>query len=146
MIKITALLSTLFINLYGAIFLFASASKKFKNRFFLALFFFNSFILFVGHFLSFNEYWNAFRYLDFLFLAALLAFYPLYYLYIYSAFNFNIVSTKWAYHFIPSILIGATMLIATIFSSWESYQAYMNYNLSGTETTDKSAIILVNLY
>ncbi|SNR58672.1 Helix-turn-helix domain-containing protein [Lutibacter agarilyticus] len=146
MIKIVALLSTLFINLYGAIFLFATSSKKFKNRFFLGLFFFNSFLLFVGHFLSFNEYWITFRYFDFIFLSALLAFYPLYYIYIYSAFNFNIVATKKSYHFIPPILVALLMFIMVLSTSWENYEMYMNNNLYGTEITTKEALWLSYMY
>ena len=146
MIKIIALLSTLFLNLYGSFFLFSASNKKFKNRFFLALFFFNSFVLFVGHFLSFNEYWNVFRYFDFIFLASLLAFYPLYYLYLFSAFNFYIVKSKWIYHFIPSILIAVLMLIATSITSWEHYDIYMNNNLYGTKLTSNSSLLLAYLY
>jgi len=146
LIKIIALLSTLFINLYGAIFLFATSNKQFKNRFFLGLFLFNSFILFVGHFLSFNEYWTAFRYLDFLFLASLLAFYPLYYLYLYSAFNISIFSSKWIYHFLPSIIILLLMFVATAFSSWESYLIHMNNNLYSSELSDQSSKNLALLY
>jgi len=146
LIKIVALLSTLFINLYGAIFLFATSNKQFKNRFFLALFFFNSFLLFVGHFLSFNEFWMVFRYFDFVFLTCLLAFYPLYYLYIYSAFNLTLVSTKWFYHFMPSIIIAVLMLITTAFSSWEDYEIYMNNNLYATELTNQASKNLAYLY
>ncbi|REE79800.1 helix-turn-helix protein [Lutibacter oceani] len=146
MIKIVALLSTLFINLYGALFLFFTSNKKFKNRFYLGIFFFDSFILFVGHFLSFNEFWNTFRYLDFIFLAALLAFYPLYYLYLNSAFNLIIVKSKWIYHFIPSILIAVAMLITTLFANWEDYQVYMNNNLYSTPLTSNSSLALAYLY
>ncbi|RXP44797.1 AraC family transcriptional regulator [Lutibacter sp. HS1-25] len=146
MIKIIALLSTLFVNLYGAIFLAASSNKQFKNRLFLALFFFDSFLLFVGHFLSFNEYWAAFRFFDFLFLASLLAFYPLYYLYIYSAFNFSPISIKWIYHFIPSIAIAIFMLFTVVFSNWADYESYMNNNLYGTELNSSSAKYLAYLY
>lgn len=146
MIKIIALLSTLFINLYGAIFLFATSNKQYKNRFFLGLFFFNSFLLFVGHFLSFNEYWVAFRYFDFVFLACLLAFYPLYYLYIYSAFNLTFFSSKWLYHFIPSIIIAFSMIIVTYISSWDDYEIYMNNNLYSTPLTTKSSKTLASLY
>ena len=146
MIKIIAILSTLFVNLFSGITLIATANSKLKNRFFLGLFFLNSFVLFVGHFLSFNEYWKAFKYFDFIFLASLLAFYPLYYLYIYSAFNFKIAPTKWIYHFIPSIVIGVTMLIATNVASWDSYLLYMNNNLYNSEITDTTALILAYLY
>ena len=146
MIKIIALLSTLFINLYGALFLFFTSSKKFENRFYLSLFFFNSFILFVGHFLSFNEFWITFRYFDFIFLAALLAFYPLYYLYLNSAFNLIIVKSKWIYHFIPSILIALAMLGTTLYANWEDYQAYMNNSLYGTPLTSNSSLLLNYLY
>jgi AraC-like DNA-binding protein len=146
LIKIIAILSTLFVNLFSAITLIATSSKNLKNRFYLGLFFFNSFILFVGHFLSFNEYWNAFKYYDFIFLASLLAFYPLYYLYIYSAFNFKIVPVKWLYHFIPSILIAVLMFIITTASSWESYLIYMNNNLYNTELIDTKSKILAYLY
>lgn len=146
MIKIIALLSTLLVSFFSAITLIATSNKKFKNRLFLGLFFFNSFILFVGHFLSFNEYWRTFRYFDFIFLASLLAFYPIYYLYIYSAFNFKIVTTKWIYHFIPSILIAVLMLVATSVSSWESYLNYMDNNLHNNELTSVNATILSYLY
>lgn len=146
MIKIIAILSTLFVNLFSAITLIATSSKNLKNRFYLGLFFFNSFILFVGHFLSFNEYWKAFKFYDFIFLSSLLAFYPLYYLYIYSAFNFKIVPLKWLYHFLPSILIAVLMLITTATSSWESYIIYMNNNLFNTELTDTTSKILAYLY
>lgn len=146
MIKIIAILSTLFITFYGAIFLLATATKQFKNRFFLGLFFLNSTILFIGHFLSFNEYWSTFRYFDFLFLASLLAFYPLYYMYIYSAFHIHIIPIKWFIHFIPAIIVGVTMLFITIFSSWHSYELYMDNNLYGSVLTDKAALALSNLY
>jgi AraC-like DNA-binding protein len=146
LIKIIALLSILFLTLYGSFFLFSTSTKNFKNRFFLALFFFNSFVLFVGHFLSFNEYWSVFQYFDFIFLASLLAFYPFYYLYLFSAFNFNIVKSRWIYHFIPSILIAVLMLIATSISSWENYNIYMNNNLYGTKLTSNSSLILAYLY
>jgi len=146
LIKLIALFLPLSINLYGALFLFATANKKYKNRFFLGLFLLNSFLLFVGHFLSFYEYWHVFRYFDFLFLATLLAFYPLYYLYILSAFNFNIVPIKRIYHFIPTIIIAFIMLITTVLSSWENYEIYMNNNLYGTELTTTSSKILAYLY
>jgi AraC-like DNA-binding protein len=146
LIKIIALLSTLFINLYGAIFLFSTSSKKFKNRFFLALFFFNSFLLFVGHFLSFNEYWTAFRYFDFVFLASLLAFYPLYYLYIFSAFNFSLFSLKWLYHFTPSIIVATLMIFTISLTSWEDYEIYMNNNLYSTPLTTFSSKMLAYTY
>ncbi len=146
MIKIIAILSTLFVNLFSSITLIATSSKNFKNRLYLGLFFFNSFILFVGHFLSFNEYWKAFKFYDFIFLASLLAFYPLYYLYIFSAFNFKIVPVKWLYHFLPSILIAFLMFIVTFTSSWESYIIYMNNNLFNTELTDTTSKILAYLY
>ncbi len=146
MIKTIALLSTLFINLYGSIFLFATSSKKYKNRFFLGLFFFNSFLLFLGHFLSFNEYWIAFRYFDFIFLGALLSFYPLYYIYIYSAFNFNIVATKKSYHYIPSILFATLMLIMVLSTSWEDYEMYMHNNLYNSAITTKNALWLSYMY
>ena len=146
MIKIIALLSALFINLYGAIFLFATSSKKFKNRFFLGLFFFNNFLLFVGHFLSFNEYWEVFRYFDFIFLGAILAFYPLYYIYIYSAFNFNIVASEKSYHFIPPILVALLMLITVLSTSWENYEMYMNNSLYGSAITTKEALWLSFMY
>ena len=146
MIKIIALLSILFISLYGAIFLFATSNKKFKNRFFLGLFFFNSFLIFIGHFLSFNEYWNAFRYFDFIFLGALLGFYPLYYLYIYSAFSFNIVATKKIHHFLPSIFVTILMFIVTFLTSRENYQLYMNNNLHGINTLNTEAIRLSYIY
>ena len=146
MIKIIAILSTLFINLFSAITLLATSNKKYKNRFYLGLFFFNSFLLFVGHFLSFNEYWRAFKFYDFIFLASLLAFYPLYYFYIYSAFNFKIAPIKWVYHFTPAILIGVLMLITYSVSNWDSYHAYMNNNLYNNELTDLNSKILAYLY
>lgn len=146
MIKIIALLSPLFVNFYSAIFLLATGSKKYKNRFFLGLFFFNSFLLFVGHFLSFFEYWIAFRYFDFIFLGALLAYYPVYYVYIYSAFNFNIVTTKKSYHYIPSILFAIVMFIMVLSTSWGDYEMYMNNNLHGTEITTQGALWLSYMY
>lgn len=146
MIKIIALLLPLSIILYGALFLFASANKKFNNRFFLGLFFLNSFVLFIGHFLAFNEYWHVFRYFDFIFLASLLAFYPLFCLYLSSAFNFNIISRKWIYHFIPSIIIAVLMLIASAVSNWESFQIYMNNSLFNEELTNQSSKVLAYLY
>jgi len=146
LIKTVALLSTLFISLYGAIILFGTSNKQYKSRFFLALFFFNSFLLFVGHFLSFNEYWVAFRYFDFIFLASLLAFYPFYYFYIYSAFNLTFVSTKWIYHFIPSILIAILMIIVTYFSSMKDYTIYMDNNLYNTALTTEASKKLAYLY
>ncbi len=146
MIKIIALLTPLLINLFSTIFLFSFANKKYKNRFFLGLFFFNSFLLFIGHFLTFNEYWIAFKYFDFIFLASLLAFYPFYYLYVFSVFNFNIKSTKWLFHFIPSIIIGFAMLIATSLSSSESYEIYMNNSLYNTDLTDQFSKALAYLY
>lgn len=146
MIKIIALLSTLFINIYGSIFLFATGSKKYKNRFFLGLFFFNSFLVFLGHFLVFNEYWKAFRYFDFIFLGALLAFYPFYYLYVYSAFNSSSVATKKIYHFLPSIFISILMLVAALTTSWDNYEMYMNNNLYSSAITTKGALWLTYLY
>lgn len=146
LIKTIAILSTLFVNLFSAIVLIATSNKNYKNRFFLGLFFFNSFILFVGHFLSFNEYWRAFKYFDYIFLASLLAFYPFYYLYIYSAFNFKIVPVNWIYHFTPALLIGILMLLASSLSSWESYLIYMNNNLHNSELTDINSKILAYLY
>lgn len=146
MIKIIALLSTLFVNLYGAIFLAATSSKQYKSRFFLALFLFNSFLLFVGHFLSFTEYWSAFRYFDFLFLASLLAFYPFYFMYIYSAFNFSPISTKWIYHFAPSIIVAILMLYMVLNATWEDYQLYMLNNLYSTELNSEPAKKLAFIY
>jgi AraC-like DNA-binding protein len=146
LIKLIALLLPLFANLYAAILLFFTSSKKYQNRFYLGLFFLNSFILFLGHFFSFFEYWKAFKYYDGIFLTSLLAFYPLYYLYIRKAFNFQLLKTKWLYHFLPAIGIGVIMTITAMSASWNEYQEYMNCNVYGTETTSIQGTFLVWLY
>lgn len=146
MIKLISLLLPLFANLYASILLFFTASQKYQNRYYLGLFFLNSFVLFLGHFFSFFEYWKVFKYYDGIFLSSLLAFYPLYYLYIRKAFSFQLLKFRWLYHFLPAILIGLIMTITAISASWNQYQEYMNCNLYETETTSLQASLLVRLY
>ncbi|NLP56580.1 AraC family transcriptional regulator [Lutibacter sp. B1] len=146
MLKLLSLLSPLFINLFGAIILLATSNKNYKNRFYLGLFFANSFIIFTGHFLSFLKYWELFKYIDFLFLSALLAFYPLFYLFIKSAFNYNILSPKNIYHFIPSIVVGILMLATTVYTGSKSYTIYMNNNLYNSPINNNGALILAFIY
>ena len=123
-----------------------TSDKQFKNRFFLSLFFFDSFILFTGHFLSFNEVWHTFKYFDFLFITSIVAFYPFYYLYLYSAFNMNFIKAKFIVHFIPAIVIGLVMLIISYTASWNEYYEYMQNNLNGTPLKNTTSKILSYLY
>lgn len=146
MIKLTALLLILLVTLFSSIFLFALASKTYKNRYFLGFVFLSSFLIFTGNFFSFFEFWNYYKHYDFIFLSALLAFYPFYYLYLYSAFNIKIISTKWIYHFIPSIIIAIAMLLASSIASLDDYQVYMNHILHKTALTNKTTKILTYLY
>ncbi|WP_139170940.1 helix-turn-helix domain-containing protein [Lutibacter oricola] len=76
----------------------------------------------------------------------MLAFYPLYYLYLYSAFNFTFFKYKWIYHFTPAIVTGVLMLIFTSISSWEEYHTYMNSSLYETKLTTTNTKILTSLY
>ncbi len=146
MLNTFGLLSSLYITLFGALFLFAASNKQYRNRYYLSLFFINGFILFAGHVFSFYEYWKAFRYFDFAFLASLLMFYPLYFRYLNSAFGYKISSLKWVYHFAPAIVIGALMLVASYSFNWETYQTYMNNNLYGLPLDGVNALILSVLY
>lgn len=146
LIKTIALLSVLLISFYGAILLIALSSKKHKNRYYLGLFFTCSFLLFFGHFLSFFEYWELFQYFDSVFLAMLLAFYPFFYLYIHKTFGFRINRSKWILHFAPAVLVLVGMTATILFSSWESYEIYMNNNLYNKELTDKPSMVLAIFY
>jgi len=146
LVKLTALLLVLFVTLFGAIFLFALSNKAYKNRFLLGLVFLSSFLIFVGNFFSFFEFWNLYKHYDFIFLGALLAFYPFYYLYLNSAFNIKIVPTKWIYHFIPSFTIIIVMFLASNLSSFEDYQIYMNHILYNSNLTTPKAKTLAYLY
>ena len=146
MIKFLALITPLLFNLFGAIILFSTSNQKYKNRFYLGLFFANSFILFTGHFLSFFEYWTIFKYFDFLFLASLLSFYPLYFLYIQSAFHFNIFSGKIIYHFIPAILISLSMLIISYSANYTDYSMYMENNVFNEKVSSSTAEVLTGIY
>ena len=146
MIKTIALLSVLLISFYGAVLLIALSSKKYKNRYYLGLFFTCSFLLFVGHFLSFFEYWKLFQLFDPVFLAMLLAFYPFFYLYIHKTFGFRIDQKKWVLHFTPPALVLLGMTITVIVASWESYENYMNNNLYNLPLSDKSSVALALFY
>jgi AraC-like DNA-binding protein len=136
----------LFVTAFGAIFLLALSTKKLKNRLFLGGFFLISFLVFFGNFLAFYNYWQIVHYYDFIFLAALLAFYPSYYLYLFSAFNFKISKAKWIYHFIPSILIAIIMVIASAIAKPEDFQIYLNNNIHGTPLTTSNAYTLDFVY
>ena len=140
------LLSTLYITLFGALFLLAASSKQYKNRYFLSLFFLNGFVLFSGHTLTFFEYWRAFKYLDFAFIVSLLMFYPFYFKYLSSAFGYRITSIKWRYHFAPAVLFGVLMLAVSYGSSREAYIEYMNSSLYGTALHSLTSKILFYLY
>jgi len=146
LIKLTALLLVLFVTAFGAVFLVTLSTKKLKNRLLLGFFFLISFLVFFGNFLAFYNYWQIVHYYDFIFLAALLAFYPSYYLYLFSAFNFKIVKAKWIYHFIPSILIAIIMIVASIIAKPEDFQIYINNNIYGTTLTTKPANTLDLIY
>lgn len=146
MIKLTALLLVLLVTLFSAIFLFALSNKYYKNRFFLGLVFLISFLIFVGNFFSFFEFWQLYKYYDFIFLGSLLAFYPFYYLYLNSAFNIKIISTKWIYHFIPSFIIIIVMLFVASIANAEDYQTYTNHILYNTELTNQTTKTLAYLY
>jgi len=146
LIKLTALLLVLFVTAFGATFLLALSTKKLRNRLFLGIFFLISFLVFFGNFLAFYNFWHIVHYYDFLFLAALLAFYPSYYLYLFSAFNFKISKAKWVYHFIPSILIALTMIIVSFMAKPEDFQIYLNNNINGTALTTSYAYALDFVY
>lgn len=146
MIKFFALITPLLFNLFGAIILISTADKNFRNRFYLGLFFANSFILFTGHFLSFFEFWRVFKYFDFLFLASLLSFYPLYFLYIQSAFHYKFFLGKKIYHFLPAILFSLAMLIASYTANYTDYKMYMENNVFNTQVTSSTAWLLTSIY
>lgn len=146
MIKLTALLLVLFVTGFGAVFLIALSTKKLRNRLLLGYFFIISFLVFFGNFLAFFHYWKIVHYYDFIFLAALLAFYPSYYLYLFSAFNFKITKAKWIYHFIPSFLIAIIMIIMSIIAKPEDFQIYMNNNIYGLILTSKISYSLDFIY
>ncbi len=146
MLNTFGLLSSLYITLFGALFLFAASNKQYRNRYYLSLFFFNGFILFAGHVFSFFEYWKAFRYFDFAFLASLLMFYPLYFRYLNSAFGYKISSVKWPFHYAPAMVIGTLMLVSSYSFDWETYQSYMNNNLYGLPLDGLNSLILSVLY
>lgn len=146
MATVIALLFAVAINLFGGIFLLSSVDTLHRNRLFLALFFINSFLLFTGHFLSFQEFWYIFRYYDFVFLSSLLAFYPLYYLYLKSAFGFDILPFRWKTHFVPAVIFGIAMGITSIFSDTESYTQYMQSNVFGYEAVTTKAQLLLWIY
>jgi AraC-like DNA-binding protein len=146
LIKLTALLLVLFVTAFGAIFLVALSTKKLKNRLLLSFFFFISFLVFFGNFLAFFNFYKIVHYYDFIFLAALLAFYPSYYLYLFSAFNFKISKAKWIYHFIPSIVIGLLMLMVSFSSNQQDFQTYINNNVYGTPLTTETSKALDFIY
>lgn len=146
MATVIALLFAVAINLFGGIFLLSSVDTLHRNRLFLGVFFINSFLLFTGHFLSFQEFWHIFRFYDFVFLSSLLAFYPLYYLYLKSAFGFDILPFRWETHFIPAGIFGMAMGITSIFSDTESYTQYMQSNVFGYEAVTTKAQLLLWIY
>ena len=146
MLNTFGLLSSLYVTLFGAIFLFAASGKDYKNRLYLSIFFIDGFVLFLGHVFSFYEYWRAFRYFDFAFLASLLLFYPLYFRYLNIAFGYKLSFLKWRYQYAPAILFGVSMLFASYTADWDSYSSYMNNNVYGTPVTDIHATVLNILY
>lgn len=146
MFNLIGLLSVVFITLFGGVFILAASDRVYQNRKFLSVFYFNSSILFIGHFVSFYEFWNIFRFFDFLFLTSLLAFYPFYFLYLNKAFRYDVTYLKWKYHFLPAIIIGVVTMLATIIASKSQYIEYMNNNLYGTETVNWQARLLAYIY
>lgn len=146
MLNTAGLLSSFYITLFGGVFLFAASNKTYLNRRYLSIFFLNSFILFAGHFVSFFEYWNVFRFFDFAFISALLAFYPFYYKYLHIAFGLNYSKLNWRLHFTPALFVGFTMLTISFIASYEDFTSYMKNNLYGTPTNSLTAQILVLTY
>ena len=83
----------------------------------------------MGHFLSFFNYWHIFKYFDFLFLGALLAFYPLFYLYIKSTFGVSFIKANNLVHFIPAITIIIVMGFLSYLAPFEYYKDYLSTTL-----------------
>ena len=130
---IIATLSPVFINILGGLFLFVCSSRQYINRRYLALFMFNSFLLFLGHFFYFHQYITLYHRYDFIFLFALLSFFPLYYIYIKSVFNIKIKLKDHLFHFFPAIIISISSLTLSITSD---HITFSNYFFKMTEETE----------
>lgn len=121
---IIATLSPVFINILGGLFLLVCNSKRYINRRYLSLFMFNSFLLFLGHFFYFHKYIALYHRYDFIFLFALLSFFPLYYLYIKSVFNIEIKLKEQLFHFFPAIIISISSLTLSLTSDHINFSNY----------------------
>ncbi|TKG96907.1 helix-turn-helix domain-containing protein [Puteibacter caeruleilacunae] len=126
MLKTLALLTPIFVNLIGSIFLVYGSDEKYKNRRFLALFMFNSVLLFIGHFMVFHDYVWPFRFYDFIFLASLLSFYPLYLLYVRSVFEVKVSLKYYWLHFLPGIICSTLSLLFSLMADRFTFVEYLN--------------------
>lgn len=146
MFNISGLFSPFFITLFGGILLLGSSGKEYRNRFYLALFFFSGLGLFTSHVFTFLGYYQLNRIIDFAFLGALLSFYPFYYLYLYSAFGYNMMRVKWKYHFALSVIYALVMFVATWVFSAEDYNIYMQHMVYKSPLTTPGAKTLSIIY
>ena len=143
-----ATLAPIFVNITGGLFLIVCSNKQYANRKFLSLFMFNSSLLFIGHFLYFQQYISLYHYYDFIFLFALLAFFPLYYIYVKSVFDFQVKLRKFMLHFLPAALISILTLILTFAANDSVFVEYfhkMTGNIPSTNYLSKSLFSVYQL-
>ena len=141
-----ATLSPVFINILGSLFLFVCSSRQYINRRFLALFMFNGFLLFTGHFFYFHQYIDCYQRYDFIFLFALLSFFPLYYIYIKSVFDIKIKLSKHLIHFLPAVVVSISSLTMAITSDHITFSDYF-FKMSGeTEVNENLSSGLFYVY
>lgn len=145
MLQTVFLLTPVYVNLIVGVMLI-SQSIRHRNRLWLAMFFLNSFLLFTGHFLFFNSYISIYRIYDFVFLFSLISFYPFYFLYIRSIFDFHDFTYKKIYHFIPSFIVVALFLTSLMIFPKESYENYLLNIMSGKDLINNESGFLAILY
>ncbi len=133
MATIITLIFAIAINLFGGIFLMASSGKPNTHRLYLGVFFLNSVFMYTGHFLAFFEYWNIFRWEDWLFIFTLMAFYPFYFWFLSYAFGFDMIRKHLVAHFIPAVGLSFCTLVFSILANKEEFTSYMSANVYGTQ-------------
>lgn len=117
-------LAPVFVNILGGLFLFISGNRKYINRWFLALFMFDSALLFGGHFLYFHRYVSIYHLYDFVFLFALLSFFSLYFIYVKSVFGIRISLVRNIFHFVPAFVVSAVSLTLSRTAGEDVFREY----------------------
>ena len=126
MLVVIATLAPIFINVIGGLFLMKCVSRIYRNRWYLSLFMFNSCLLFIGHFLYFQRYVAIYHYYDFIFLFSLLSFFPLYYVYVRSVFDFQISLKRYLSHFLPAVIISVSALTLSLTAGYPGFSEYFD--------------------